>query len=71
MDPKERKILQDRADALLDGWIFHGREEEIVQAVDSETPRRAAVLVAMMTTRLDLGRAHELVHILAGAPTRA
>ena len=66
MDPQERKALQDLADATLNDWLVGGKEEVVVAAVEKAgTPRKAALLIAMMTTQLDPNRAAELVHMLA------
>jgi hypothetical protein len=61
-------MLQDRADALVHLWLAGGPEEDLIEAVERETPRRAALLTAMMSRRLDLHRIIELVHVLAGPP---
>ena len=44
MDVKERRAMQDRANALVNDWLFQpDRREEVIQALaQTEPPLRAA-----------------------------
>jgi predicted NAD-dependent protein-ADP-ribosyltransferase YbiA (DUF1768 family) len=54
-----------------DRLAVEGKEEDVVAAVErAHTPRKAALLIAMMASRLDPNWAAELVHILAAPALR-
>ena len=69
MDVKERRAMQDRADALVNDWLFqpNRREEAIQTLAQTAAPIRAALLVAMMGRRLSQEDLTELAAEIATA----
>ena len=69
MDVKERRAMQDWADALVNDWLFQpNRREEVVRTLaQTKMPIRATLLVAMMGRRLSQDDLTERAEEIAAA----